>query len=144
MSEFFAEVFAPDKLAMYGTGMLVTLKITIISTALSYLIGIPLGVILYCTSKDSIFPNSVVNSVVGFIVNIVRSVPFIIFLENPGTAMIAGGSQLIQTVSTVVFIMKEILLAGFQNSSAMDTGRFAHSDYTFIFVIWISISISLK
>jgi len=92
MSEFFAEVFAPDKLAMYGTGMLVTLKITIISTALAYLIGIPLGVILYCTSKDSIFPNSVVNSVVGFIVNIVRSVPFIIFLilTQPLAKLITG------------------------------------------------------
>ena len=92
MSEFFAEVFTPDKLAMFGTGTLVTLKITIISTALSYLIGIPLGVILYCTSKDSIFPNPIVNSVVGFLVNIVRSVPFIIFLilTQPLAKLITG------------------------------------------------------
>lgn len=92
MSEFFAEVFAPDKLSMYAAGTLITLKITVISTLLAYLIGIPLGVILYATSKDSIMPNPVVNSIVGFIVNIVRSIPFIIFLilTQPLAKLITG------------------------------------------------------
>ncbi|MBE6541750.1 MAG: ABC transporter permease [Ruminococcaceae bacterium] len=65
---------------MYGENILLTLKITIISTLLAYIIGIPLGVILYGTSKDGIFPNSPVNGVVGFIVNILRSIPFMILL----------------------------------------------------------------
>ena len=49
---------------MYGEAILDTLKITLVSTLLAYLIGIPLGVLLYVTSKDSIMPNPHVNTVV--------------------------------------------------------------------------------
>lgn len=66
--------------ANYIEAIFVTLKITLISTLLSYLIGIPLGVILYGTDKSGIFPNSPINKVVGFIVNIIRSIPFVILL----------------------------------------------------------------
>ena len=41
MKEFFAEAFAEGMLSMYGEAILVTLKITLISTAIAYLIGIP-------------------------------------------------------------------------------------------------------
>ncbi len=80
MSEFLNECFGNGMLGMYGTAIFVTLKITIISTAFAYLLGIPLGVLLYCTAPGSIFPNKIVNSIVGFIVNIIRSIPFIIAL----------------------------------------------------------------
>ena len=80
MSEFLNECFGNGMLGMYGTAIFVTLKITIISTAFAYLLGIPLGVLLYCTAPGSIFPNRFVNSIVGFIVNIIRSIPFIIAL----------------------------------------------------------------
>lgn len=66
--------------ANYIEAIFVTLKITLISTLLSYLIGIPLGVILYGTEKSGIFPNSPINKVVGFVVNIIRSIPFVILL----------------------------------------------------------------
>ena len=80
MSAFLNECFGNGMLAMYGTAVLVTLKITIISTALAYVLGIPLGVLLYCTAPGSIFPNKPLNSVIGFLVNIIRSIPFIICL----------------------------------------------------------------
>ncbi len=80
MSEFFAEGLGNGMLAQYGDAILITLKITFISTVISYILGIPLGVLLYGTSKDGIFPNRPVNSVTGVIVNIIRSVPFIILL----------------------------------------------------------------
>ncbi|MCI8387326.1 MAG: ABC transporter permease [Clostridiales bacterium] len=67
-------------LGMYGNAIIVTLKITLISTLMSYIIGIPLGVLLYGTEKNSIFPNAPVNRIVGLAVNIIRSVPFIILL----------------------------------------------------------------
>lgn len=66
--------------AEFLNSILLTLKITIISTLLAYIIGIPLGVLLYGTSKGSIFHNKTVNAVVGFIVNIIRSIPFVILL----------------------------------------------------------------
>ena len=50
------------------------------STLLAYVIGIPLGVLLYGTTSGSLFPNKAVNTVVGVIVNVLRSIPFIILL----------------------------------------------------------------
>ena len=77
---------------MYLEAVLVTLKITVISTLLSYIIGIPLGVLLYGTEKSGIFPMAPVNRVVGFIVNIIRSIPFIILLvmTQPVAKLIVG------------------------------------------------------
>lgn len=80
MSAFFENIFGNGMLSTYIDAILLTLKITVIGTLLAYLIGIPLGVLLYGTSKGSLFPNKPINAVVGFIVNILRSVPFIILL----------------------------------------------------------------
>lgn len=76
----------------YIDAVLVTLKITVISTLLSYIIGIPLGVLLYGTEKSGIFPMAPVNRIVGFIVNIIRSIPFIILLvmTQPVAKLIVG------------------------------------------------------
>ena len=80
MSEFFANLFTAENLSFYGSAVLTTLKITGISALLSYILGIPLGILLYGTSKGGIFQNKYVNAVVGFVVNIIRSIPFIILL----------------------------------------------------------------
>lgn len=76
----------------YIDAVLVTLKITVISTLLAYIIGIPLGVLLYGTEKSGIFPMAPVNRIVGFIVNIIRSIPFIILLvmTQPVAKLIVG------------------------------------------------------
>ncbi len=78
--------------ADYIGAILTTLKITLISTFFAYLIGIPLGVLLYGTDKSGIFPNSPVNKIVGVIVNIIRSVPFVILLvmTQPIAKLIVG------------------------------------------------------
>ena len=55
-----------------------TLGMTLISTLLAYLIGLPLGVILKITSKNGLHPNKPVNLVLGIIVNFLRSVPCLI------------------------------------------------------------------
>ena len=51
-----------------------------LSSLLSYLIGIPLGILLIVTDKDGIRPNGIINTVLGIIINLMRSVPFIIML----------------------------------------------------------------
>ncbi len=76
MSEFFTAA----NLTFYGEAILSTLIITVVSTALAYIIGVPLGVLLYGTAKNGIFPNKYVNAVLGFVVNVIRSIPFIILL----------------------------------------------------------------
>ena len=65
---------------MLTQGVWDTLYVTVVSTLLAYVIGIPLGVLLYGTTSGSLFPNKAVNSVVGVIVNVLRSIPFIILL----------------------------------------------------------------
>ena len=80
MAEFFQNLFTPQNLSMFAEGTLVTLKVTLAVTLISYLIGIPLGVLLYCTSQGGIFQNKPVNAVLGFIVNVLRSIPFVILL----------------------------------------------------------------
>lgn len=61
-------------------GILDTLYMTLGATALSYLFGLPIGVSLVVTAPDGISPHSTYNKVMGFIVNIVRSVPFLILM----------------------------------------------------------------
>ena len=90
--EVLNNLFGDGMLAMYGEAILVTVKITLLSTLLSYIIGIPLGVLLYGTSKDGIFPSAPVNGIVGTVVNIIRSIPFIILLvmTQPVAKLITG------------------------------------------------------
>ncbi len=64
----------------YIIAVLETLLLTGASTLVAYIFGIPLGIVLYGTSEGGIFQNKPINQVVGFIVNIFRSVPFIILL----------------------------------------------------------------
>lgn len=73
-------------------GILETLYMTVCSTLLAYLFGIPLGVVLYVTDKDGIMENTPVNKVLGVIVNLLRSVPFLILLVTilPFTRFVVG------------------------------------------------------
>lgn len=79
-----------------------TIYMVLTSTVLSYLFGLPLGVILVITTKGHILENSGVNRVLGWVINATRSVPFIIFLILiiPLTRLIAG--TYIGTVASIV------------------------------------------
>ena len=74
------------------SGLLETLYMTIISTVAAYIIGLPVGVLLTVTDKDGIKPNKTLNTSIGFVVNVLRSVPFIILLVAvmPITRAIVG------------------------------------------------------
>ena len=61
-------------------GIWETVYMTLISSAFAYLIGLPLGVILNVTDKKGIAPHPKLNSVLGFVGNFFRSVPFIILM----------------------------------------------------------------
>ena len=64
----------------------------LVSTLLAYVIGLPLGIVLVMTDKDGITPNVVVNQILGVVVNIFRSIPFVILLVAllPVTRAIVG------------------------------------------------------
>lgn len=61
-------------------GLLESLYMTLGSTLLAYIIGIPLGILLVITDKDGISPNRACNLILGTIVNCLRSVPFLILM----------------------------------------------------------------
>lgn len=73
-------------------GLLETLEMTLPATLFSYLIGMPLGILLVVTRKDHIMPNIKLNAILGTIVNFLRSIPFIILLAMlfPVTRIVMG------------------------------------------------------
>ncbi|MDO4499809.1 MAG: methionine ABC transporter permease [Erysipelotrichaceae bacterium] len=79
-----------------------TLLMVLASTALGYVFGLPLGVALTVTDKNGIKPNATVYRILDVIVNIGRSIPFIILLILiiPFTKMLVGKSY--GTIATIV------------------------------------------
>lgn len=66
--------------ALLLQGLWETLYMTIVSTIFAYLIGLPVGIVLVMTDKEGIRPNAPVHHTLGVIVNILRSVPFLILM----------------------------------------------------------------
>lgn len=91
MSELLKQLFADGTIAR---GVADTLTMTVISTFVAYLIGLPLGIILNVTEKDGVKPNVWINKTLGVIVNIFRSIPFIILMVAmlPVAKLIVGTS----------------------------------------------------
>ena len=68
---------------------------TLVSTVFAYIIGIPLGVAVVLTDpKKGLLPHRAINAVLGWIINIGRSIPFIILLVAiiPFTRLVVGTS----------------------------------------------------
>lgn len=88
--------------SMIGMGVLETLQMTVLSAIFSYLAGLPLGIILAITKRGSILENRTVNTILGILVNIFRSIPFLILLVVliPVTRFLTGSS--IGTTATIV------------------------------------------
>lgn len=81
-------------ITMLLEGIRDTLQMTLISTAFGYVIGLPLGIALALTDKNGIAPNKVVYRMLDIVINITRSIPFLILLilVMPVTKMIVGKS----------------------------------------------------
>lgn len=84
--------FDATTINMLVKGIWETIYIVFLSSALSYVIGIPLGIALVVTDKEGISPVPLFNKVLGLIINLLRSVPFIILLIMvlPITKFIVG------------------------------------------------------
>ena len=80
--------------ALMGQGVIDSLLMVFISTLFAYIIGLPLGILVRITQPGSILPCRPVNMVLGWIVNIGRSIPFIILIVAimPFTRMIVGSA----------------------------------------------------
>lgn len=79
---------------MLVKGTWTTFYMTVLSTLFAYVIGTPVGIGLVITAKSGLRPNSIAYKIMDVIVNIVRSIPFLILLilVIPVTRIIVGKS----------------------------------------------------
>lgn len=79
---------------LIGEATIDTLLMTGFSLLFTVVIGLPLGIVLFLTSPRQMLDNTPVYQVMSFIVNVLRSVPFLILLivMIPFTRMVAGTS----------------------------------------------------
>lgn len=77
---------------MIAEGVRDTLYMTLVSTIFAYVLGLPIAILLVVTRKNGLHPMSAVNMVVDVVVNILRSVPFLILmiLVTPLMRLFAG------------------------------------------------------
>ncbi|SET21628.1 D-methionine transport system permease protein [Pseudobutyrivibrio sp. C4] len=87
-------MFDSQVINMILEGIRDTLYMTIVSTLIAYVLGLPLGILLKVTSKDGLKPNVVVYRILDVICNVVRSIPFLILLILliPFTRLVVGKS----------------------------------------------------
>ena len=79
---------------MLVEGTFVTLYMTLLSTFMGYVLGLPMGIALVITAPKGLRPNKIIYKILDVIVNIVRSIPFLILLilVIPLTRIIVGQS----------------------------------------------------
>ena len=87
-------MFDQQTITMLLEGIRDTVYMTLISTLVGYILGLPMGVVLAVTDKNGIRPNRAVYRVLDVISNIIRSVPFLILLIVliPFTRFVVGKS----------------------------------------------------
>ena len=71
-----------------------TLYMVFISTVFTVILGLPLGILLVITREDSVLPNSKIYNSLSILINITRSIPFVILMIFiiPFTRLVDGSS----------------------------------------------------
>lgn len=87
-------MFDKQIVVMLLEGIRDTVYMTLASTLIGYVIGLPMGVVLAVTDKDGISPNRVIYRILDVISNVIRSIPFLILLILliPFTRLVVGKS----------------------------------------------------
>ena len=100
-------------------GIWETIYMTVLSSLISYAIGLPLGVILNVTDKEGIHPVYWLNRILGLIVNFFRSIPFIILMVAmlPVAKLIVGVSLGNQAMIVMLVIAASPYVARMVESS---------------------------
>jgi D-methionine transport system permease protein len=122
MSEMFIKLWN-NNIIQYGIWE--TIYMTLISTGISYLFGLPLGVLLSVTSSDGIHPMRVLNGILGVIVNIFRSIPFIILMVAmlPVAKAVVGTSLGNRAMIVMLIIAATPYVARMVESSIHEVGK---------------------
>ena len=94
-----------------------TLTMVLVTLVIGGFLGLILGVVLYGTRPGNLFENAVVYRILDIIVNIVRPIPFIIFLAamQPLTIVVVGTS-----IGTVAAIFPMVVMCTFATSRLVE------------------------
>ncbi len=113
---------AQSLIALLGEETLTTLYMTILSTVIAYLIGLPIGVSLIVTSPNGIKPAPVYYNVMGIIVNVIRSVPFLILMIAllPYIRIVIGTSIGPNAITAALVVAAAPFVARLVESSLME------------------------
>lgn len=109
-------MFSEEVIQMLIKGIGETLYMTLGSSFLGYLFGLPMGILLTVSDKDGLKPNAALYKVLDVIANIVRSIPFLILLILliPFTRFVVGKSYgptatiVSLTVAAIPFIARMV------------------------------------
>ena len=84
--------FDATTINMLKTGIWETFYMVLLSSFLAYVIGMPLGIILVVTDTEGIHPIPLLQKILGLVINLMRSVPFLIllFIVLPLSKIIIG------------------------------------------------------
>lgn len=87
-------MFDEKVIEMLLEGIRDTLYMTLVSTFIGYILGLPIGIVLNVTRTEGLKPNKIIYRILDFICNIIRSVPFLILLILliPFTRFVVGKS----------------------------------------------------
>ena len=109
-------MWSSEVINMIIAGIGETLYMTLASTLLGYVIGLPMGILLTISDRDGLKPNPVLYKILDVIANIVRSIPFLILLILliPFTRAVVGKSYgptaaiVSLTVAAAPFIARKV------------------------------------
>ena len=106
-------------------GIWETIYMTLLSTIFAYVIGLPIGLILSVTGKNGIRPIAWLNRILGIIVNIFRSIPFIILMVAmlPVAKFIVGSSLGNKAMIVTLVIAAAPYVARMVESSIAEVGK---------------------
>ena len=117
--------FLSEYAELLSQGTIDTFIMLFLSTAIAYVIGIVGGVVLHLTAPGGLRPMPVLNAVLGWIVNIGRSLPFIILLVVliPFTRVLAGTSTGVRGVIVPLVVSAAPFVARMIEQSLAEVGH---------------------
>jgi len=133
--------------SMLGEATVATLLMVTASTLVAYLVGIPIAMFSKITEPGSLWPQPVLNAVLGWIINMGRSIPFIILMVSilPFTRLIMGttigvpGAIVPLSVAAIPFVARMVESSFSEvNPGCIDAGRaFGANTFQILFKIYI-------
>ena len=118
-------MFDSGMITMLLEGTRDTLYMTLVSTLFGYVLGLPVGILLTISDKEGIKPNSILYRILDVIVNIMRSIPFLILLilVMPFTLFLIGRTYGSTATIVPLTLSASPLIARMVETSLQDVDR---------------------